>query len=208
MTANNSSGARSIRYGIMADNVLGIEALLADGTHAFFGDVDPQDSLFPARYRELTAFVRALARREAREIEARIPKVLRHVGGYAIQTVRPNESFNMAKLLVGSEGTLAFFTAIDLMLQPLPGAKVLGVCHFPTFADAMRSTQAIVALGPAAVELFDRNSLRRCRPTCAANPARCCWWSSPATSSRRSSRCSTHSTTPWRGSDFAADSCA
>ena len=163
MTANNSSGARSIRYGIMADNVLGIEALLADGTHAFFGDVDPQDSLFPARYRELTAFVRALARREAREIEARIPKVLRHVGGYAIQTVRPNESFNMAKLLVGSEGTLAFFTAIDLMLQPLPGAKVLGVCHFPTFADAMRSTQAIVALGPAAVELFDRTMIELSR---------------------------------------------
>jgi FAD/FMN-containing dehydrogenase/Fe-S oxidoreductase len=175
MTANNSSGARSIRYGIMADNVAGIDAVLADGTRAYFGEVPASDGPLGdgesfARYRELVERVRAIAAREAAEIDARIPKVQRHVGGYAIQTVRPNEPFNMAKLLVGSEGTLAFFNAIDLDLQPLPRAKALGVCHFPTFADAMRSTEALVALGPVAVELVDRTMIELSREIAAFAP--------------------------------------
>jgi FAD/FMN-containing dehydrogenase/Fe-S oxidoreductase len=171
MTANNSSGARSIRYGIMADNVAGIDAVLADGTRAYFGEVtEPADGAQPARYRELVERVRAIAAREAAEIDARIPKVQRNVGGYAIHTVRPHEPFNMAKLLVGSEGTLAFFSAIDLELQPLPRAKVLGVCHFPAFADAMRATQALVALDPVAVELVDRTMIELSREIAAFAP--------------------------------------
>jgi FAD/FMN-containing dehydrogenase len=172
MTANNSSGARSIRYGIMADNVAGIDAVLADGTRAHFGpvDADAGGANGPERYRDLVARVRAIAAREAAEIEARIPKVQRHVGGYAIQTIRPDGPFNMAKLLVGSEGTLAFFTEIDLALQPLPRAKALGVCHFPTFADAMRSTEALVSLDPVAVELVDRTMIELSREIAAFAP--------------------------------------
>ncbi|BDE08155.1 glycolate oxidase [Vulcanimicrobium alpinum] len=163
MTANNSSGARSIRYGIMADNVAGIDAVLADGTRAYFGDTALANGTAPTRYRELIAQMRSIAAREADEIAARVPKVQRHVGGYAIHTVDPERDFNAAKLLVGSEGTLAFFTAIDLALQPLPRAKALGVCHFPSFSDAMRSTEALVALGPVAVELVDRTMIELSR---------------------------------------------
>ena len=177
MTANNSSGARSIRYGIMADNVAGIDAVLADGTRAYFGPVAagaangaPHDGAANARCRELVERVRAIAAREASEIEARIPKVQRNVGGYAIHTVRPGAPFNIAKLLVGSEGTLAFFNAIELDLQPIPRAKALGVCHFPTFADAMRSTEALVALGPVAVELVDRTMIELSREIAAFAP--------------------------------------
>ena len=180
MTANNSSGARSIRYGIMADNVAGIDAVLADGTRAYFGEVGARARRRLRRtvrlrsgrhrYRELVERVRAIAAREASEIDARIPKVQRNVGGYAIHTVRPDGDFNMAKLLVGSEGTLAFFTEIDLALQPLPRAKALGVCHFPTFADAMRSTEALVALDPVAVELVDRTMIELSRKIAAFAP--------------------------------------
>ncbi len=178
MTANNSSGARSIRYGIMADNVAAIDAVLADGTRARFGPVDgaattngaSADGAASARYRELVARVRAIAAREADEIEARIPKVQRNVGGYAIHTVCPGEPFNMAKLLVGSEGTLAFFNAVELELQPLPRAKALGVCHFPAFSDAMRSTEALVALDPVAVELVDRTMIELSREIAAFAP--------------------------------------
>ena len=170
MAANNSSGARSIRYGIMADNVAGIDAVLADGTRAYFGAVAAADErLAPPRYGELVARVRAIAAREAAEIDARIPKLQRHVGGYAIQTIGAG-AFNMAKLLVGSEGTLAFFNALDLELQPVPRAKVLGVCHFPTFGDAMRSTQALVALEPVAVELVDRTMIELSREIAAFAP--------------------------------------
>jgi FAD/FMN-containing dehydrogenase/Fe-S oxidoreductase len=171
MTANNSSGARSIRYGIMADNVAGIDAVLADGTRAHFGAVAASNGApAPARYRELVERVRAIAERESAEIDARIPKLQRHVGGYAIQTIDPRGDFNMAKLLVGSEGTLAFFTAIDLELQPLPQAKALGVCHFPQFADAMRATEALVALNPVAVELVDRTMIELSREIAAFAP--------------------------------------
>ena len=162
MAANNSSGARSIRYGIMADNVAAIDAVLADGTRATFGEVTASDALAPDRYRALVERVRAIAAREAGEIAARVPKVQRHVGGYAIQRVHPG-AFNMAQLLVGSEGTLGFFTELDLVLQPLPRARALGVCHFPTFADAMRSTEALVALDPVAVELVDRTMIELSR---------------------------------------------
>ncbi|HEY0476333.1 MAG TPA: FAD-linked oxidase C-terminal domain-containing protein [Kofleriaceae bacterium] len=182
MTANNSSGARSIRYGIMADNVAGVDAVLADGTRAYFGEVGAAGDGMASgagaganggnapRYRELVERVRAIAAREASEIDARIPKVQRHVGGYAIQTVRPDAPFNIAKLLVGSEGTLAFFNAIDLDVQPLPRAKALGVCHFPAFSDAMRSTEALVALGPVAVELVDRTMIELSREIAAFAP--------------------------------------
>ncbi len=171
MTANNSSGARSIRYGIMADNVAGIDAVLADGTRAYFGVVDAAaNGAVAPRYRELVERVRAIAGREAAEIAVRIPKVQRHVGGYAIQRVRPHGPFNMAQLLVGSEGTLAFFEAIDLVLQPIPPAKALGVCHFPLFADAMRSTERLVALDPVAVELVDRTMIELSREIAAFAP--------------------------------------
>ena len=70
---------------------------------------------------------------------------------------------NMAHLLVGSEGTLAFFSEIELDLQPIPPHRVLGICHFPTFYQAMDATQHIVELGPAAVELVDRTMIELAR---------------------------------------------
>jgi len=74
MTANNSCGSRSLRYGNMVHNVRGIGALLADGTTAWFGEVPGNfdDSATPERYRELVTRVRALHRREAEEIERRL----------------------------------------------------------------------------------------------------------------------------------------
>ncbi|HEX5454062.1 MAG TPA: FAD-linked oxidase C-terminal domain-containing protein [Stellaceae bacterium] len=160
MTANNSCGARSIRYGNMVHNVRAIDAILADGTAARFTEVPGNfgDDVEPERYRGLVRDMRALHRREADEIEARFPKLLRRVGGYNIDMIS-DAGHNMAHLLVGSEGTLAFFSEIELDLQPIPPHRVLGICHFPTFYRAMDATQHIVKLGPAAVELVDRTMI-------------------------------------------------
>ncbi len=164
MTANNSCGSRSLRYGNMVHNVSGVDALLADGTAAWFGEVPgnlPADSnggAMPERYRELVTRMRALHRREAEEIERRFPNVLRRVGGYNIDSIS-DTGHNMARLLVGSEGTLAFFNEIELELQPIPAHRVLGICHFPTFYGAMAATRKIVELGPSAVELVDRTMI-------------------------------------------------
>ncbi|HXP12741.1 MAG TPA: FAD-binding oxidoreductase, partial [Stellaceae bacterium] len=164
MTANNSCGARSLRYGNMVHNVHGIDALLPDGTAAVFGEVPGNfdKRVLPERYRDLVRRMRDLHRRESSEIDKRFPKLLRKVGGYNIDMIA-DAGFNMAHLLVGSEGTLAFFNEIELDLQPIPPHRVLGICHFPTFHQAMQSAKAIVELKPAAVELVDRTMIELSR---------------------------------------------
>src|SRR5438132_680198 len=160
MTANNSCGSRSLRYGNMVHNVRGVDALLADGTQAWFGEVPGNfdNGAMPERYRDLVRRMRVLHEREAEEIERRFPKVLRRVGGYNIDSI-DEAGHNMARLLVGSEGTLAFFNEIELELQPIPAHRVLGICHFPTFYGAMAATRQIVDLDPSAVELVDRTMI-------------------------------------------------
>jgi FAD/FMN-containing dehydrogenase/Fe-S oxidoreductase len=166
MAGNNSCGARSIRYGNMVHNVLGIEAWLPSGDCWWFG---PQSDVAgsPAGYRALIERVHAITRREADEIAARWPKVLRRVQGYNLDMVVPHaasdpvhtQPHNLAHLLVGSEGTLAVFRRLRLKLSPIPRHKTLGVCHFPTFYRAMELARNIVELEPDAVELVDRTML-------------------------------------------------
>lgn len=164
MTANNSCGARSIRYGTSRDNVLAIDALCADGTRARFGEIDPLSNDWAAGpVADLIRDLLALGTREAAEIAARFPDLPRRVGGYNLDALAPAERINLAHILVGSEGTLAFSERITLKLSPLPGAKLLGLCHFPSFYAAMDAVQHIVTLGPTAVELFDRTILELAR---------------------------------------------
>ncbi len=157
MAGNNSCGAKSIRYGLMADNVRAIDAILADGTRYRFGAV-PDNANMPARVAELARALRALAAAEANEIAARFPKVLRRVGGYNLDALTQAHP-NLARLLVGSEGTLALSAAIELTLHPIKPRKVLGICQFPTFRAAMEAARHIVALDPEAVELVDRTMI-------------------------------------------------
>jgi FAD/FMN-containing dehydrogenase/Fe-S oxidoreductase len=166
MAGNNSCGSRSIRYGNMVHNVLAIDARLADGTDLRFGPAD-EAAAGPPAYRALVERIHAIARREAAEIAARWPTVLRRVQGYNLDMVQPDRPHNLAHLLVGSEGTLAFSKRLTLKLAPIPRHKVLGVCHFPTFRRAMESPQHIVRLDPHAVELVDRTMIELAR----ANPA-------------------------------------
>ena len=160
MAANNSAGARSLRYGIMVDNVHAIDAILADGAAMRFADTPADAGAIEGdrRYQSLVAEMRALAGREADEIANRIPNLLRRVGGYNINTIGP-DGHNMAKLLVGSEGTLGFFTGLELDVQPVLPHRVLGICHFARFRDAMEMSRHLVELKPTAVELMDRTML-------------------------------------------------
>lgn len=166
MAGNNSCGARSIRYGNMVHNVLGIDAWLADGSECLFGPAEDVDR-GPAHYRRLVERIHAIARREAAEIEARWPKVLRRVQGYNLDMVQPHAPHNLAHLLVGSEGTLAWSRRLKLKLARLPVHKVLGVAHFPTFHRAMELTREIVRLDPDAVELVDRTMIGLARDQAA-----------------------------------------
>ncbi|HEY0266534.1 MAG TPA: FAD-binding and (Fe-S)-binding domain-containing protein, partial [Rhizomicrobium sp.] len=160
MAGNNSCGSRSIAYGNMVHNVLGATAWLSDGEEVSFGPV----AGLGGRAARIADFVRGLALANSADIKANWPKVLRRVAGYNLdifdnQNARPytgDGSVNLAHLLVGSEGTLAFTKDLTLKLSPLPRNKVLGVVNFTSFHAAMDSAQHIVKLGPSAVELVDR----------------------------------------------------
>jgi FAD/FMN-containing dehydrogenase/Fe-S oxidoreductase len=162
MAGNNSCGGRSLRYGTMRDNTRSMDAALADGTLLHFGEV-PRDLAQVSVVDSGLALFRDmldLGAREAAEITDKFPKVQRRVGGYNLDALVPrNAANNMAHLLVGSEGTLAFTTKVELKLWPVIRNKVLGVCHFGSFYEAMDAAQHLVQLRPIAVELVDRTML-------------------------------------------------
>ncbi len=168
MVGNNSCGARSLRYGNTRENVLSIDAVLADGTAAHFGRIgEPGVDVPQALVRDLLA----IAAREAGEIERRFPKVQRRVGGYNLDALVPGRNdINLAHLLVGSEGTLAFSTKVELKLSPLLGRRAVGACHFGSFHEAMLAAQHIVKLNPIAVELIDRTMLGLARDIAMYKP--------------------------------------
>ena len=164
MMANNSSGARSVFYGKTIDHVIAQRVVLSDGSLAYFRPLDPReleaactgDSLEAACYRE----VRRIAAASAGEIERRYPKILRRVGGYNLDCfVRQDEAFNLAKLMVGSEGTLGVVVEATLNLVPLPKAKAVLAIQFTDLLEALEATPSILLHKPSAVEVMDRSIL-------------------------------------------------
>src|SRR5712691_10741585 len=162
MVGNNSCGSRSLRYGNTRENVISVDAVLADGASAHFGPAARDLSDIPANSPlvPLARDLLRLAAAEAGEIEANFPKLQRRVGGYNLDALVPGRNdLNLAHILVGSEGTLAFSTRIELKLSSLLGRRAVGACHFGNFVAAMDAAQHIVKLGPIAVELIDRTML-------------------------------------------------
>ena len=176
MISNNSSGARSVRYGKTIDHVLDLHVALADGSVAHLRPLPPEeleticaaDTLEGNCYRA----VRQLAARHAEEIDRRYPKILRRVGGYNLDAFTPahtggGEPFNLAKLIVGSEGTLGLILEARLNLVPLPKAKAVLTIEYDDLLDALGETPAILAHNPSAVEVMDHSILDHARE----NPA-------------------------------------
>ena len=175
MAGNNSCGGRSIRYGMMRDNVIGVEGILYDGSTYNFEDLE-LDKLNSSNETgcKIVSKLLKLANKNQDEILSKFPKVLRRVGGYNIDALlpdamssRPNgkvgDGINLSHLLVGSEGTLAYSSSVTLKLSLLPAQKIMGICHFPSFYEAMDAAQHIVKLNPIAVELVDDTMLSLAR---------------------------------------------
>ena len=172
MIGNNSAGARSLRYGKTVDHVRAVEVVLADGTTATLGPVSEQElDAICSRGDSIGAIhrvVRDTVAEHAPAIRERFPRILRRVSGYNLDEfvpglpVRPMGwhdepwRFNLAKLIVGSEGTLAVAPAAVLKLVPLPAAQGLVVLSFATIPAALDRLDEIVETGPVAVEMLDR----------------------------------------------------
>jgi FAD/FMN-containing dehydrogenase/Fe-S oxidoreductase len=172
MISNNSCGARSVMYGKTIDHVLELDVILADGSQAHFRPLDLAeleaachgDTLEAKCYRE----VRRIALECADEIEKRYPKVVRRVGGYNLdEFVNPGKPFNLSKIIVGSEGTLAMITAAKINLVPLPKEKAVLAIEFDELLDALAATPVILKHKPSAIEVMDRFILNHARE----NPA-------------------------------------
>ena len=159
MIGNNSAGARSLVYGKTVENILEVRVVLSDGTPATFGPVKRSelssrlngDSLEASIYR--TALALADAHRD--EIDRRYPKIPRRVSGYNLDELLDPDEVNLAKLVVGSEGTLATVVEAKLKLVPLPPAVGLAVLHFDGLLPALETGTEILELEPSAVELVD-----------------------------------------------------
>ena len=160
MLANNSSGTRSIVYGKTIHFVEELSVVLADGSLV---------QMRPLSYSELEdrltrtdregacyRIVRDLASAHAEEIQQRYPQILRRVGGYNLDEFVSPERFNLARILVGSEGTLGLTVAATLRLAPLPKARAVCTIQFDDLLEAMAATPVILEHNPSAVELIDR----------------------------------------------------
>ena len=177
MISNNSSGARSVLYGKTIDHVLDLHVALSDGSVAHLRPLAADeleaacaaDSLEGACYRT----VRRLAPAHADEIDRRYPKILRRVGGYNLDRfTNPGRPFNLAELIVGSEGTLGVVVEARVNLVPLPRAKAVLAVEFDDLLDALGATPAILAHRPSAVEVMDRFILDHARESPALDALR------------------------------------
>ena len=168
MLANNSTGTHSITYGNFIHHTRRAEVLLADGSAATFEPLDPEGwqermrapGLEGALYRGLDALVGE----GRRTIENDTPGHWRRNNGYRLETLLGEER-NLAKLLCGSEGTLAVATEITCDLVEKPSHTALGVAHFETRDDALRAVTTVLDTDPTAVELFDGVAIERTRQT-------------------------------------------
>jgi FAD/FMN-containing dehydrogenase/Fe-S oxidoreductase len=172
MVGNNSCGSTSIKYGTTRDHVLELEVLLSDSTECFFGEVTAGE--LSKNYQANTlesqiydSLVNTLSDPDTQaEIQREYPKptINRRNTGYAVDVLLRSAPFteegpplNLAKLLAGSEGTLAFTTSIKLSLDPLPPSKEIVLApHFNSVAECLQAVAPVMAFEPYQCELMDK----------------------------------------------------
>ncbi len=169
MIGNNSAGAHSLTYGKTLDHILELTVLLADGSEVTLKDLSPAeienksraDTLEGRIYRE----IRQLAEQHKNEILARYPKIMRRVSGYNLDEFIKPQPFNLARMLVGSEGTLGTVVEAKMRLVPKPKWTAMDVIHFNSDQAALECAQAVLRTAPYAMESTDKMILNLARGT-------------------------------------------
>ncbi|MBI4525793.1 MAG: FAD-binding protein [Deltaproteobacteria bacterium] len=160
MIGNNSAGAHSLTYGKTLDHVLELTAFLSDGSEVILKDLigetveskTKSDTLEGRLYREMIRLVQA----HKSEILARYPKIIRRVSGYNLDEFVKAKPFNLSRMIVGSEGTLACVVEAKMRLVPKPKFTALSVVHFNDDHEALEASQAILETRPYALESTDK----------------------------------------------------
>jgi FAD/FMN-containing dehydrogenase/Fe-S oxidoreductase len=167
MIGNNSCGSRSARYGMTIDHVESLDVALSNGSRARLGAVSKEeverraraDTLEGRLYRELPR----LAEANEDAIATGFPPFWRRAGGYRLDRLMLDDHFDLAKFVVGSEGTLVAITEATVKLVPVPKVKAVAVGHFSSTMGAVSAAPDAMDCGAAAVELVDRFLLDLCR---------------------------------------------
>ena len=162
MVGNNSCGSHSAAYGKTVDNVEALEAILYDGTRLTLGGPMTDEMIqarmaAPGREAELLRALRGLRDRTAHSVRAHFPNIPRRVSGYNLDELLPERGFNLARALVGSEGTCAVTLRATLRLVPRPRSVTLVVLGFGDVYAAADQTPWLLRHRPEALEGFDQN---------------------------------------------------
>ena len=160
MIGNNSAGAHSLTYGKTLDHVLELTGYLSDGSEVVLKDLSSEaleskgktNGLEGQIYREILR----LAREHREEILARYPKIMRRVSGYNLDEFIKTRPFNLSRMIVGSEGTLACVVEAKMRLVSKPKWTALGVIHFKDDIEALEASQTILETAPYALESTDK----------------------------------------------------
>ncbi len=175
MVGNNSSGTTSIQYGVTRDKIINLSSILSDGSEILFKSLNKEefnhkcigDGLENKIYKSIR---NELSNEEnQKEIHKEFPKssIHRRNTGYAVDVLlntsafsSSTENINLAKLLCGSEGTLAFSTAITLQLNVLPPTKNITVAvHFKSIQESLEATVIAMKHNLYTCELMDKTIL-------------------------------------------------
>lgn len=169
MMANNSSGAHSIMYGKTISHVQELQVVLSNGEQARLSSLSQNDwqnrlaknGFLNSIYKRIDELVRE----NRDEIDNRFPRILRRVAGYNLDEFVRETHNNLAKLVVGSEGTLAVICEAKINLVQLPKHRVLAVVQFHDLFSALDAVRPILEFKPSAVELLDNNIIDLTRDT-------------------------------------------
>jgi FAD/FMN-containing dehydrogenase/Fe-S oxidoreductase len=163
IVGNNSTGAHSIIYGMTSDHVRALDVVMADARRvhldALNGDTWENRGQRPGLEGAIYRAVPGILQKYANIIATGYPKTWRTVAGYNLNHVVEGDSVNIAKLVVGSEGTLAAVTEATLNLVPVVPMTRLAMVHFSTMRAALEAVPVLLESGPTAIELIDKMML-------------------------------------------------
>jgi FAD/FMN-containing dehydrogenase/Fe-S oxidoreductase len=173
MVGNNACGSHSVAWGRTADNVRGLEVLLYDGTRLTVGPTSPAEvdrrALLPGTEGRVYSELRALVADNLGILRTQLSTWPRRVSGYGLEHLLPENGFDLAKALVGSEGTCVTVLEATVGLVPLPKHKALAVLGFPSDIAAADAVPAILPWSPLTVEGIDADLVALLSPGRAAD---------------------------------------